>query len=916
MAKAAVSILLGDLTKFIAEENQLLKLKGVKDQFEQAQRVLRQIQAVLKDAGSKQEEDKEIGGWMSDVRDAVYNLEEVVQEFFFEAASKNRENSMKIVLKKLARFPKDGNKIGSRIESITAVLTELISRTPSTDGGGATSAERERDPRQTTPSVREGDVVGVQGDIKMLVERLVNEENCHQVVSIWGMGGLGKTTLAKMVYNDPGVRNHFSYFAWVCISQKYQERDVLGEILDQLNSGDVQQRRDFTNTTTHELADQLHTALQAKTCLVVLDDIWNHEVWQSLRDVVPPVTETKSRILVTTRNTQVVSLPNVNTSLYEARLLSDTESWELFEKRANFGGENTGSNYEIKRTLGETMLKRCAGLPAAIILLAGLLAQKNTASDWNAVHDGVVKYLWRDTAFNSPVSVFERSYRDLPFRLQPCFLYLAQFPEDYEISTKRLTQLWMAEGLISSEGLVPSESEETMEDVSYRLLDEMVERSMVQVGGHGSTRMIKTCRLHRLMRDMCLMKAKEENFLQVQDLSAATFVQAAPINKVRRLSVYLKGEVDELAPTRTESNGHLKSLLYFVQENFYSERSKNLLVSLLKDFKMLSVLKFEDMKAEPEVELPSVVGNLVLLRFLSLKNSEIKRIPSSVANLVFLQTLDIRCAEWVSVEVPDVFGEMSQLRHLYLPLNHRATAKLSLANLSNLQTLVNLSSEDCNLNDILKLTSLRKLVINAPRSTDLTNLGEFMRSKDISFDRHLHSLSLMAGNGTGDITMEVVSRCPQLRKLRLNGRIKELQDKFLCSYLTKVTLEQTHLEGYDIERLEKLENLKLLTLRMDAIKSGTMVFSQRGFPSLQFLSLIGLSELKEWKVEKGAMPSLSKLHIEYCWGLKVLPEGLQYISSLKELTIKRMYHEFCSRLGEEGEDFYKIKHVPSVTNLQ
>lgn len=187
-----------------------------------------------------------------------------------------------------------------------------------------------------------------------------------------------------------------------------------------------------------------------------------------------------------------------------------------------------------------------------------------------------------------------------------------------------------------------------------------------------------------------------------------------------------------------------------------------------------------------------------------------------------------------------------------------------------------------------------------------------MKSRDITFD-HLQSLSLTTGNGNGDIPMHILLSCPNLYKLQLYGRIKVFPEDHLCSNLSKLTLEETHLTDGQIKLLQDLPNLRNLYLRMGAFKSETIVVSPGGFPQLEFLSLLGLCELKEWTVESGAMRSLCSLHIGYCWGLKAVPVGLQDISTLKELTIKQMYREFCNRLGEKGEDFNKIRHVPSVT---
>ncbi|PRQ57190.1 putative leucine-rich repeat domain, L domain-containing protein [Rosa chinensis] len=122
---------------------------------------------------------------------------------------------------------------------------------------------------------------------------------------------------------------------------------------------------------------------------------------------------------------------------------------------------------------------------------------------------------------------------------------------------------------------------------------------------------------------------------------------------------------------------------------------------------------------------------------------------------------------------------------------------------------------------------------------------------------------------------------------------------------------RTKLKDDQIKILEKLPNLRVLYLNRLSFESETLVFSQGGFPHLEFLTLNRLFDLKEWRVEEEAMPSLQRLRIQLCYKLRAVPDELQEITTLKELTIDGMPSRFCSRVREGGEDFYKIKHVPS-----
>ncbi|XP_021834549.1 probable disease resistance RPP8-like protein 2 [Prunus avium] len=566
------------------------------------------------------------------------------------------------------------------------------------------------------------------------------------------------------------------------------------------------------------------------------------------------------------------------------------------------------------------MLQHCKGLPLAITVLAGLLARKDTVDEWNAVHKNVYAYIRRGTdlgpnykgeGYEGVSWILELSYDNLSYHLKLCFLYLAHFPEDYEIHVSTLTKLWMTEGFISSA------SAEVMEDVSYMCLSELVGRCMVQVGKHGSSKKIKTCHLHDLMRDLCMLKAKEGNFVHIINYSVATETKEIPNSKVRSLAFYLDETVGACCPRRDERDGHVRSLLYFVPKfwNLGSKVTKNLLRSLLKNFTLLRVLKFEGMHGR-EFKLPNEVGNLVHLKFLSVKDSDIQAVPSSIANLVCLQTLDLRSLYW-DLKIPNrnVFSKMEKLRHIYLPKYQSAREKrlLFATEAVNLHTIVNICIQaSSDLDDFVKLTNLRKLGVIA-----LDGVEKKEKGTNIIF-KHLHSLSVDSVFKV--VPWNIALSCPNIYKLRLHGEITELpKDLLRLTNLTKLTLiDFGDLKDDHIKVLEKLPSLRMLFLHMrrkfhlGITFGGPLVCSKGGFPLLEFLSLSDLMHLKEWKVEKGAMPSLCRLHICNCQKLEAVPDGLQYISTLRELTIGWMHFEFCSRLREGGEDFYKIQHVQSV----
>ncbi|XP_020410655.1 putative disease resistance protein At1g50180 [Prunus persica] len=850
MAEAVVSFVLQNVRVFTTQEAKFLS--GVSHQVEGAQTELLVMKGFQKNLDARRGEDPTVQLWVAQIRDAAYDLEDVIETYGLKVVSK-KKRGVKNVLKRFACIFKEGvdlHRIGKEIENITAKISklrsslekynikEIIRDRDSSDG--ESSSQLHQRLRQSYSHAVECDVVGLESNVEELVMHLVKDENRHRVVSIWGMGGLGKTTLARKVYHDKKVRQHFHSFAWFCVSQRYQVRNVWEGILIELISATKEQRQEVKDMRDDEIATKLFRVLQEMKCLVILDDIWRIETWNLLKAAFPNV-ETESTILLTTRNQAVATLPNRNAFLHKLQPLNENESWNLLEKKAiSERADIDLGMFTKKRELGMKMLRHCKGLPLAIIVLAGVLARKNTIREWERVYENVHEYISRgighEEEYEGVSQVLALSYDDLPYYLKPCFLYLGHYLEDSEFLVSKLTKLWVAEGLISlrkqRHGLG-----ETMEDIARDCLSELVERCLVQVGTSGSSGTIKGCQIHDLVRDMCLLKAKEESFLQInnslQENTSSVVAEASQLGKIRRLAIYLDEKTDRRMP-----------------------KSEKGLLSPLKDFKVLRVLKVEGLY-NVEVELPNEIGNMVHLR---------------------------------------------------------AKSNLELSTLGHLQTLYSLAIEYCDLKDVGRLTNLRKLRLIL--SSSLQNLEEILKSTGSTLNR---IRTLFVDNKFhyrgAKQAVQIVSSCRGIYKLALVGPIAELP-KELPNYpnLTKLELCSCGLKEDQMGILEKLPNVTILKLIEIAFLGNTkiLVFSKGGFPSLEFLDVFIMGGITEWRVEEGAMPRLCRLEIEYCWGLRTLPDGLRYLTNLRELTVRGMRRELHRRIEEDGDDFYKIQHVPSL----
>ncbi|XP_034704288.1 putative disease resistance protein At1g50180 [Vitis riparia] len=566
MAEAIVSFAVERLGDLLIQQASFLQ--GVSDKVTEIQAELRTMKCFLRDADARQYESEVIRNWVAEIREAAYDTEDIIETYASKAALSRRsglQNNLKRYACFLSEFKAlhevgtEIDAIKSRISRLTASLQSYNIRSISEGEGSGFRTESQRLPRRTYSHVVDEDTVGVEDGVEILLEQLMKPDKICSVVSIYGMGGLGKTTLAKKVYHHAHVRRHFDHVAWSSISQYFNIRDVVQGILIQLTSANEEHKKKIRNMRDEELFESVYKIQEEKKCLLILDDMWKIGDWENLKPAFP-LHKAGSKILLTTRIQAVASYADPQGFLYQPELLSEEKSWELLRTKAfprdDKRDPTTTNQMEL---LGKEMAKCCGGLPLAIVVLGGLLATKHHTYEWERVHKHTKSYLRKgkdkyEQQGSGVSDVLALSYQDVPYQLKSCFLYLGHFPEDHEIHTKTLVQMWVAEGIVSRVG------EETSEDVAEGYLDELIGRCMVQVGRRSSNGRVKTCRLHDLMRDLCLSKAQEENFLEIVNLQQMeTFSSSMPTtrtsNKVRRRAIYL----DQCGPLESVEEARLPS---------------------------------------------------------------------------------------------------------------------------------------------------------------------------------------------------------------------------------------------------------------------------------------------------------------------------------------------------------------------
>ncbi|KAF3578869.1 hypothetical protein DY000_02029324 [Brassica cretica] len=494
------------------------------------------------------------------------------------------------------------------------------------------------------------------------------------------------------------------------------------------------------------------------------------------------------------------------------------------------------------------------------------------------------------------------SYEDLPMQLKHCFLYLAHFPEDYKIQVERLYYLWEAEGIITSSG-----NGATTRKIGEEYIEELVRRNMVIAVKEDLRCRWEYCQMHDMMREVCLYKAKEENFLQFIRVptSSTSTINAHTPTRSRRLAVHGGGNAFDMLGR--QNNQKARSVLGFgLDSNLWKQSGQE-----FRNLQLLRVLdlSLDDKSDDREGGIPSSIGKLIHLRYLSLDMGVATHVPSSLRNLKLL--IYLRIFSRKEVHLPSIiFKEMVELRFLLLPSRIKAKTKLELGNLVNLECLTCFRSEYGSITDFLRLKRLRtlRLYLKGRYTSEVlaSSLCELRNLEDL----RLIDENLFGGAYDVDFVWNFI----HLRHLELKIHMTRLPDHSrLPPHLAHISLRICKMEEDPLQILQKLLHLKSVVLGHRSFAGRKMVCSKGGFPQLCNLELWFLYDLEEWIVEEGSMPCLRTLSIRLCDKLKELPEGLKYITSLKELKIVTCENkEWKTTLVPGGESYHKVQHIPSV----
>nr|Q6L400.1 RecName: Full=Putative late blight resistance protein homolog R1B-16 [Solanum demissum]AAT38773.1 Putative late blight resistance protein, identical [Solanum demissum] len=718
------------------------------------------------------------------------------------------------------------------IEDITCIK-EKIQEKNTVDDTMKTVIARTSSKLARTPRMNE-EIVGFKDVIENLRNQLLNGTKGQDAISIHGMPGLGKTTLANTLYSDRSVVSQFDICAQCCVSQVYSYKDLLLALLCDA-VGEDSDRRELPD---NELADMLRKTLLPRRYLILVDDVWDNSAWDDLRGCFPDVNN-RSRIILTTRHHEVAKYASVHSDPLHLRMFDKDESWKLLEKKV-FGEQSCSP---LLKDVGLRIAKMCGQLPLSIVLVAGILSEMEKEVEcWEQVANNLGTHIHNDSR-----AIVNQSYHVLPCHLKSCFLYFGAFLEDEVIDISRLIRLWISESFIkSSEG-------RRLEDIAEGYLENLIGRNLVMVTQRAdSDGKVKACRLHDVLLDFCKERAAEENFLLWINRDQSTNA----VYSHKRHAHLAFTEMDSLVEWSASC-----SLVGSVLLKNYARRplsSPAFSIShILLNFKFLKVLDLEH-----QVVIDSIPTELFYLRYLSARIEQ-NSIPSSISNLWNLETLILKHVSRCTVLLPSTVWDMVKLRHLHIPNFRPENEEALLENSAKLYDLETLSTpyfsrvEDAELM-LRKTPNLRKLVC------EVECLEYPPQYHVLNFPIRLEILKLYRSKAFNTIPFCISA--PNLKYLKLSR-----------SYMDSQYLSET------ADHLKNLEVLKLYFVKFADHREWKV--SNGMFPQLKILKLEYLALMK-WIVADDAFPNLEQLVLHECRHLMEIPSCFMDIPSLKYIEVE------------------------------
>ncbi|CAL4994191.1 unnamed protein product [Urochloa decumbens] len=795
------NILTEEATKAVVNKlsEKVANLKELPRKVEEIGKELNMMDKVIKEIGTPSLTNELVKGWISEVRDLAHHVEDVIDKYSYHALKLDEENRVKKIFTK-AHYITVFSQIAEEITEIEKKIENVVKRKerwlPQAQLSPNLLADIERKRSQDCLlDVVQDDLVGIEENRRLLTGWLNSDEKITKIITVSGMGGLGKTTLVTNVYERE--KTNFTTYAWIVVSQTYDVVELLRKLLRKI--GEPEQSH-IVDLDAYDLKVKIKERLAGRKCLIVLDDVWNQEAYTQIRDAFQNLQA--SCVIITTRQEQ---------------------------------------------KLANNIVDRCQGLPLAIVTMGGLLSALPPIKQvWNETY----KQFQDELTNNDHVrAILNLSYHDLPGNLRNCFFYCSLFPEDHLMSRESLVWLWVAEGFVLQN------EQSTPEEVADKYLRELIQRNMLEAVENDELGRVRTCKMHDLVRDLALSVAKEEKFGFAYDFGTLVKMDKG----VRRLSscgwqdkTSLKVKI-QLPHLRTlvalgiiESSPQLLSLV--LSESMY------LTVLELQDSEISEVpasignmfnLRYIGLQRTRVKSLPESIGKLCNLQTLDIKQTKIEKLPRGVVKIKKLRHL-----------LADRYADEKQSEFRYF-IGVQAPKELS--NFEELQTLETVEANKDLAEQLIKLTKLRNVWIDNISAVDCADLFSvlskmpllsslLLSASDENEPLHLEALKpasenfhrLIIRGCWADNTLQ----CPvfhdsgrNLKYLAISWcRLQEDPLQLLAPYVPNLTYLSLNRVEIRVGALRQIEGLYVISLlKLDKVPEGI-----ESLRSLKKLWLLGL----------------------------------------------------------------------------
>ncbi|XP_022745904.1 disease resistance protein RGA2-like [Durio zibethinus] len=874
MAEAVIEVALCKAISIIEEPINLAW--DFQDELNKLRASLTLARSFLQDAERRQV-DEPVKVWLEQLGDIAYQADDALDELAYEdLRRKTKVSNFFSPIKNPMIFTL---KMAKKVKNISLSMDKIIDRASKFG-----LQQRVQNAAPVFSGVERTDsfgdsslvVVGREADISRIVDLLIDSttQQTFSLVSMVGMAGLGKTTLAQSICKIEKVKNYFNKIMWVCVAENFDVLRILVEMLESLTG------KTCALKNKDALLREIQKELEGKTYLLVLDDVWDEDLknWEDLRGRLLGINGNKqSSILVTTRNENVAAVRETPQGYrYPLKPLIDDECWAIIKKRAFKNSSVSPELEDIGRVIG----KKCAGVPLVANVIGGTVSNRWTIDEWEKVRDSP---LWGCLESNEAiVRVLKLSFDRLPFpSLKQCFAYCSIFPKDFRIQKEQLIQLWMAEGFLQQ---FKRGSQLAFEDIGDKYFNYLLSNSLLQDVEMDIYGCITTCKMHDLVHDLA------------QSISNAEILSS------------------ETNSTHHSSHGPYENVLDIGVKLWHSLFFKTTAFHVVWNFKGLRVLNFCDAKI---TSLPDSIGRLKHLRYFDISRTKISRLPKSITQLYHLQTLRLLSCDSLK-KFPKGMKNLVSLKHFYI--NSRRHFPDEIGCLTGLQTLPIFdvaTKGECGIGKLGCFTELKGELalfdLQNVRNKEEAREAKLWEKKNLLKLEYAWKYFRREGYNNDEEVLEGLKPHSNLKSLKIENFKGEHYPSWLArksfggpsACFQPINLVELNLLNCqnlkNLPSLGQYPNLKFLEIKgLDNVSCiGNEFYGDEKmpiplFPALEKFTLMHMKEVKEWLEVEPAIPmfpSLKELQIVVCYKLSSIPRMSRF-SSLEILFI-----ESCKQLS-------------------